>query len=182
MKISTLKIGIVPAIALLLAGILVGALLPLPPLGDAANRSQAEQAARTAVLAETATNSEERIWKLYRERESLLAQLKAAESSSAVETSAAETPAAEASAAPTAPSAPGVFTDGIHIVGADIKPGTYDGRVSGSGPGYWARLKSTDGTVNSIITNGIAEGPFVLTLTQTDRAVELRGVTLTVRD
>ncbi len=56
----------------------------------------------------------------------------------------------------------------------------YDGVVNGS-IGYWARLKGTDGAIASIIENGIPKGPFVLTIESADKAVELRGVTLTER-
>lgn len=133
------------------------------------NRSRAEQSADAKQLAEAQRTSEERIWKLYREREALQAQLDAAEETAAPE--------------PGGPRAPGVYGDGVYIVGRDIEPGEYDGAVAAGGEaGYWARLKSTDGTVNSIITNGIVTGPFTLTVRQTDRAVELRGVTLVAQD
>ena len=47
--------------------------------------------------------------------------------------------------------------------------------------GYWARLKATDGIVSSIVANGLPRGPFVLTVVESDKAVELRGVELTAR-
>ncbi|MFU8891163.1 MAG: hypothetical protein ACNA76_05830 [Anaerosomatales bacterium] len=76
------------------------------------------------------------------------------------------------------PVSAGVFTDGTYRVGPDIEPGTYLGEVNGEF-GYWARLRNTTGIVSGIIANDIVRGPFVLTIVQSDTAVELRGVTLT---
>jgi hypothetical protein len=73
-----------------------------------------------------------------------------------------------------------VFRDGVYLVGEDIAAGTYDGAVEGE-TGYWARLEATDGSTSAIIANAIVRGPFVLTIYVGDRAVELRGVTLTAR-
>jgi hypothetical protein len=85
------------------------------------------------------------------------------------------------SSSTTVPARPsGVFSDGVFLVGEDIPPGTYDGTVTDA-VGYWARLKDTDGAVSSIIANGLPRGPFVLTVIETDKAVELRGVRLTAR-
>lgn len=168
MKLSDIRFGPLAGLALLLVGIVIGALLPLPQIGREANLQQAEQRAQKVYLAEAATNAEERIWKLYRERESLAEQLRAAEES-----------ASASGAAGGNTSASDTYTDGIYVIDRDIEPGTYAGRLApGNDYGYWARLKATDGTVNSIIENAIVSGPFVLTLRQTDRAVELRGVTL----
>ena len=68
----------------------------------------------------------------------------------------------------------------MYLVGEDIEPGVYDGVVVKE-QGHWARLKGTDGMVSQIIANGIVRGPFVLTIVQSDVAVELRGVILTAR-
>ena len=74
----------------------------------------------------------------------------------------------------------GPYGDGVYVVGEDILPGEYDGVVTGE-VGYWARLKATDGAIGSIVTNAIERGPFVLSIIESDRAVELRGVTITAR-
>jgi len=129
---------------------------------DAELESAREQ---IAALNEQVTNAEDRIWLLYREREALREQLEGREAGSGE---------------PTATAARGVFGDGVHLVDEDMAPGDYDGRVTGEF-GYWARLKSTDGTVNSIIANEIVRGPFTVTVLPTDRAVELQGVELTAR-
>jgi hypothetical protein len=47
--------------------------------------------------------------------------------------------------------------------------------------GYWARLKDNDGLVSSIVTNGLPQGPFVLAVTESEKAIELRGVELNAR-
>jgi len=72
------------------------------------------------------------------------------------------------------------YGPGLYLVGEDIPPGTHDGVVNDS-IGYWARLKGTEGAIASIIENGIPKRPFVLTIESGDKAVELRGVTLTQR-
>jgi hypothetical protein len=112
-------------------------------------------------------NADERIWKLFRERESLQAQLdQLAETGSG---SQVPNPAVE----------PGVLGDGIHIVGEDVAPGEYEGEPT-EDVGYWARLKNTDGTVNSVVANGLVTGPFVVKVVESDKALELRGVRLQV--
>jgi hypothetical protein len=72
------------------------------------------------------------------------------------------------------------YADGVHIVGEDILPGVYDGVVTGD-IGYWARLRGTDGSVGSILANEVVRGPFVLTINESDMALELWGVVITPR-
>ena len=66
------------------------------------------------------------------------------------------------------------------MVGEDVLPGTYDGALTAE-IGYWARLRGTDGSVGAIVANAIVRGPFALTITESDKAVELRGVEITPR-
>jgi hypothetical protein len=103
-------------------------------------------------------NAEDRAWKLYREREALQAQL-----------------ASEPASAAGVENEPGTYTDGIFVVGEDIAPGTYEGELTADA-GYWARLKNTEGTMYSIITNALVTGPFTVTVVESDKALELRGV------
>lgn len=59
-------------------------------------------------------------------------------------------------ATPTAKPAtkPPAIVDGVWLVGAEVKPGTY--RSSGKDTCYWARLSTTDGeALDGIIANGI---------------------------
>jgi len=72
------------------------------------------------------------------------------------------------------------YGDGVYLVGEDIEPGVYDGVVVKE-QGYWARLEGTDGMASQFIANGIVRGPFILTIVQSDVAVELRAVILTAR-
>jgi hypothetical protein len=74
---------------------------------------------------------------------------------------------------------PGGVSDGTHEVGPDLAPGKY--KTAGPDPDsivsscYWARLNSTDGDFDSIITNGNTQGPATLTVKSTDAAVEFSG-------
>jgi hypothetical protein len=123
--------------------------------------------ARVAELQAALTGSEDRNWTYYRVNQSLRAELARAGSSTST----------------TVPSSSGAktsYSDGVYLVGEDIPAGTYDGAVNGSA-GYWARLKATDGTISSIIANGLVKGPFVLTIDPADKALELWDVTLTPR-
>ena len=106
----------------------------------------------------------------YQETEALKVQLQQAQSGDPLPSSTTAPGAHPATA----------FGDGVYLVGEDIHPGTYDGTVIGE-VGYWARLRGTDGIVGSIITNGLPRGPFVLTIVESDTAVELRGVVITAR-
>ncbi len=87
----------------------------------------------------------------------------------------AATNAPAATAEPTQPAEPtlppGTVTEqGTLLVGTDIKAGTY----RGVGCGYWARLKETDGSFDSIIANGNASDDEYVTVTigTRDRAFE----------
>ena len=71
-------------------------------------------------------------------------------------------------AQPPAPAA-AIAEDGTWLVGADVKPGTY--RSSSSGDCYWARLRNTNGDLDSIIANGNG-GNQVVTIKRTDKAFE----------
>lgn len=68
------------------------------------------------------------------------------------------------------PEAAGVMADdGIYLVGTDIKPGTY--RNGPEGDCYWARLRNTNGDLDSIIANNNG-GNQVVTIKRTDKAFE----------
>ncbi|MGH3671428.1 MAG: hypothetical protein ACRDSH_12450, partial [Pseudonocardiaceae bacterium] len=67
------------------------------------------------------------------------------------------------------------FGEGRFVVGKDISAGTY--RTAGkSGPldCYWARLKNTGGSTNSIIANNLGPGPVTVTISQDDGAFQTR--------
>lgn len=58
---------------------------------------------------------------------------------------------------------------GTYVVGEDIQPGTYRAEAS---PGcYWARLSSLD--TSDIIDNNNADGPVVVEVLPSDKALEL---------
>ena len=57
---------------------------------------------------------------------------------------------------------------GIFLVGEDIEAGTY--RINGDDC-YWARLSGVSGD-DDIITNGFAEGPYILEIKSSDVAFE----------
>lgn len=63
---------------------------------------------------------------------------------------------------------------GLFLVGEDIEPGTYRGDGSG-GTCYWARLSGTSGEFDDIITNGLPQGPTVVTIAESDVAFETTG-------
>ena len=150
---------------MLLVGLMAGFFIARSQTsGDEAALADAN--ARLGELEAAASQVEDRNWTYYRANEGLKEELSRAISS--VPTTA---PPANAK---------GTYGPGLYLVGEDIPPGTYDGVVDGS-IGYWARLKGTEGAIASIIENGIPKGPFVLTIESADRAVELRGVTLTER-
>ena len=57
--------------------------------------------------------------------------------------------------------------DGTYVVGQDVKPGTYHTNGSGNvgqNDCYYATLSSTDGSLNSIISNGNFDGPETISL------------------
>ncbi|QVQ54792.1 hypothetical protein J4H86_09500 [Spiractinospora alimapuensis] len=69
--------------------------------------------------------------------------------------------------------------NGIHLVDDDIPAGTYQT----DGPDeddilpmcYWARLSGTSGELEEIIANDNLEGPGVVTIEESDVALELSG-------
>jgi hypothetical protein len=60
------------------------------------------------------------------------------------------------------------FKSGDKVVGDDIQPGTYRAAKPDAGC-YWERLKAFDGKTTSIIANGIATGPVVVTILPSDK-------------
>jgi hypothetical protein len=168
---------ITASVMLLAAGVVAGFYLGRLQSGDEA-AALAETRREMAELQSALSQSEQRNSDYYRalqtlqaENETLRAQLQGPETGGEGSTS---TTGAEASVL-------GVtYGDGIYVVGEDIMPGTYDGEVT-AGTGYWARLRATDGSVGSIVANAIVRGPFVLTIIEADKAVELRGVEITPR-
>src|SRR3954454_2626846 len=60
--------------------------------------------------------------------------------------------------------------DGTFVVGEDIQPGTY--RAAASPGCYWERDSSLDGGIDSIIENANADGPVVIQVSPTDKAVK----------
>lgn len=60
------------------------------------------------------------------------------------------------------------FTDGTHMVGSDIQPGTY--RNEGNETCYWARLSGFGGTVEDIIANDNPRGQGFVTIGADDVA------------
>jgi len=69
------------------------------------------------------------------------------------------------------------FSEGTHVVGADIEPGTYrtQGPSTDDGLCYWARLKDTTGDPDALITNGGGRGPDTVTVKDTDGAIRTSG-------
>jgi hypothetical protein len=64
-----------------------------------------------------------------------------------------------------------ILGNGAYLVGSDFRPGTY--RSTGnSGSCYWKRARSADGTLGSIIANGISTGQLVVTISATDSVFE----------
>jgi hypothetical protein len=59
------------------------------------------------------------------------------------------------------------FGDGTYRIGKDIPAGTY--RTRGGDECYWARLKSFDGTLNSIIANDNPQGSAIVTIARGER-------------
>ena len=59
--------------------------------------------------------------------------------------------------------------EGTYLVGTDVQPGTY--KADASTGCYWARLKSLD--TSDIIDNQNTDGPVVLQILPTDKAVEV---------
>lgn len=60
-----------------------------------------------------------------------------------------------------------ISSDGTFVVGQDVKSGTYHTNGSGNAGAndcYYAALSSTDGSINSISTNGNFDGPETISL------------------
>lgn len=66
-----------------------------------------------------------------------------------------------------------IVDDGTYEIGSDVKPGKY--KSTGSDTCYWARLKNTDGDLDSIITNHLGSGAQVVTIKKSDKAFETTG-------
>jgi hypothetical protein len=160
---------VVAALLVLLVGILIGFFVARgQTAGDEA--LLAETRDQLSQLQKALAQSEDRNWAYYRANQALRAELEETTANGQAGTTTSSGVDQSGS----------VFGDGVYLVGEDIAPGDYDGVVDG-GTGYWARLKATDGSTSAIIANGIVRGPFVLTIYIGDRAVELRGVTITAR-
>lgn len=166
---SRLTGWIVAALVLVLIGALAGFFIARSQwASDSVELAEARD--ELAAVKSALAHAEERNWTYYRKTQALAAQL---------EGKSAEAPGS-GSTIVTSPAPVGTYGDGVYLVGEDISPGTYNGSVTGEA-GYWARLKGTDGLVSSIIANALVRGPFVLTVVESDRAVELRGVVITAR-
>lgn len=101
---------------------------------------------------------------------------------SAASTEKPEEPAKEEKSKPakeTEPESGGTISDGVHLVGDDIDPGTW--RTDGPGPDslagmcYWARLSDTSGELDGIIANQNIQGSGVVSVSDSDVALELSG-------
>jgi len=165
---------IVTALLVFVAGLLIGFFVARSQGSE--ERAQLVEAREELVrLTGALSQSEDRNWEYYLATEALEAELE----------SYVTPPSTGPESPPTTSTEPAfdpgrVYGDGVYVVGEDIAVGSYDGTVTGE-IGYWARLKGTDGAASSIIANGLARGPFVLTIVTSDRAVELRGVELMLR-
>jgi hypothetical protein len=161
-------VAAVVGVAMLAVGLVIGTFVLGTGRTDDAALSEA--AAKVAEVQKALADSEDRNWAYYRENEALKAELEQAHVGSQDATTTTSPAAGEER----------TYRDGVYLVGEDIAPGTYDGVVTGD-VGYWARLNATDGSTHAIIANGLPRGPFVLTVLPADKAVELRGVRLTIR-
>jgi hypothetical protein len=70
------------------------------------------------------------------------------------------------------------FGDGSWLVGVEIPAGTY--KSAGPTPSVipvcmWQRLSGTGGTLDEIITSDVSQGPAVITIEPTDKAVKFSG-------
>ena len=156
----------------MLVGAVVGFFLARSQTQDD-SRTLTETRQELAAVQKALAQAEDRSSSYYRANQLLQAQLDTLSSGSTDGSGSSSTTLPSGSAR--------TFGDGIYLVGRDIAPGTYDGVVKAA-VGYWARLRYTDGLVASIIANGLPQGPFVLTVIESDKAVELRGVELKARE
>ena len=73
-------------------------------------------------------------------------------------------------AVPQAPAAALSFDSGMKVVGRDIAPGTY--RSMGGDFCYWERLRGFGGTLREIIANEFGAGPWIVTISATDKGFD----------
>ncbi len=66
---------------------------------------------------------------------------------------------------------PNLVEPGTYLVGKDIKSGLYEGQA-GTNSCYWARLKDTSGTVDSILANDNSNGQYYIRVKATDYALQ----------
>lgn len=77
------------------------------------------------------------------------------------------------------------ISDGIWLVGPEVKPGRYVTTVADDSAGcYWARLRDFEGTYDSIVDDGLwLKGAKArITIKETDVAIELVGGCIWVRE
>lgn len=72
---------------------------------------------------------------------------------------------------------PGFIGDGMVLVGADIKPGTYISSNPAGQPCYWARLSGLTGALDEIIANSNQPGRQIVTIPDSDVAFQSWGCT-----
>lgn len=90
-------------------------------------------------------------------------------------TAAAEAPPAAVTTSAPASAGDTIPGDGTFLVPGDIRPGTYRSGKPESGNCYWARLKSAEDEMGSIIANSNSSGPSVVTIKKTDGAFKSSG-------
>jgi hypothetical protein len=163
-------VAVAVAVVMLVAGLLIGAYV-LGGGGHADDAALADATAKVGELAKALADSEDRNSMYYRQNQALQVELEDLRGGSQDGATASST---------TLPDVQEQYADGVYLVGEDILSGTYDGVVTRE-VGYWARLSATDGSTHAIIANALPRGPFVLTILPADKAVELRGVEITIR-
>lgn len=168
---------IIAGLALLAVGLFAGFYLGRWQSDDEA-AALVETRREMAELESALSQSEQRNSEYYAARQALEAENETLRGQSESPETGGEGPTSTTD--PEAPVLGVTYGDGIYMVKEDIMPGTYDGEVTAD-VGYWARLRGTDGSVGSIVANSIVRGPFVLTIVEADKAVELRGVVITPR-
>jgi hypothetical protein len=65
------------------------------------------------------------------------------------------------------------FSDGMYIVGTDIKPGTY--KSSGQTGCYYARLSGFGNTTDDILANDNTDTPAIVTISSSDAGFQSKG-------
>ena len=73
------------------------------------------------------------------------------------------------------------FSDGTHVVGQDVGPGTYRTRVGSPGC-YYARLAGFGGTLEDITANENTDAPAVVTVSPNDKGFVSRGCGIWTQD